>query len=68
MTSNYLTTDELRHACFELESGRHGSFARAIAEAYLVADWGNSQKLAEAFPDLFERGYHFWQARKLTTV
>ena len=68
MKTNYLTTDELYYACYELLTGRHGSFAKAIAEAYSVADRGNSQKLVEAFPDLFERGYHFWQARKLTTV
>jgi hypothetical protein len=68
MTNNYLTTDDLYYACQELESGRHGSFARAIAEAYAVADMGNSQKLVEAFPDLFERGHHFWQSRKLTAA
>jgi len=68
MINNYLTTDDLYCACQELESGRHGSFARAIAEAYLVADRGSSQKLVAAFPDLFERGYHFWQSRKLTTA
>jgi hypothetical protein len=68
MKTNYLTTDELYYACYELLTGRHGSFAKAIAEAYSVADKGNSQKLVEAFPDLFERGYHFWQASKLTTV
>jgi hypothetical protein len=65
MINNYLTIDDLFYACRELESGRHGSFARAIAEAYAVADSDNSQKLVEAFPDLFERGYHFWQSRKL---
>jgi len=68
MKTNYLTTDDLYYACHELESGRHGSFAKAIAEAYSIADKGNSQKLVEAFPDLFERGYHFWQARKLMAV
>lgn len=65
MTHNYLTTNDLYYACRELESGQHGSFAKAIAEAYSIADKANSQKLVEAFPDLFERGYHFWQARKL---
>lgn len=67
MKNNYLTSDDFYYACKELESGRHGSFARAIAEAYVIADRHNSKKLVEAFPDLFERGYHFWQARKLMT-
>jgi hypothetical protein len=32
-----------------------GSFARAIAEAYLVADPGNRARLEQAFADLFAR-------------
>jgi hypothetical protein len=32
-----------------------GSFARALAEAYLVADPGNRAKLEQAFADLFAR-------------
>lgn len=65
MKTNYLTSDDMYQACRELESGRHGSFAQAIARAYAVADKGNSAKLLEAFPDLFERGYHFAQSRRL---
>jgi hypothetical protein len=32
-----------------------GSFARAIAQAWLVADPSNRARLEEAFPDLFNR-------------
>ena len=32
-----------------------GSFARALAEAYLVADSGNRAKLEQAFAELFAR-------------
>ncbi len=65
MKTNHLSYDDMFNACRELESGRHGSFAQHIARAYVVADKGNSQKLFEAFPDLFERGHHFAQSRKL---
>ena len=65
MKTNYLSHDELFYACRELESGQHGSFAQHIARAYAVADKANSAKLLEAFPDLFERGHHFVQAKRL---
>jgi len=65
MKTNHLSYDDMFNACRELESGRHGSFAQHIARAYVVADKGNSQKLSDAFPDLFERGHHFAQSRKL---
>ncbi len=32
-----------------------GSFAKAIADAWVVADAGNRAKLEEAFADLFAR-------------
>ena len=65
MKTNYLSRDDLCHACRELESGRHGSFAQHMSRAYAVADKANGQALLDAFPDLFERGYHFYQASKL---
>jgi hypothetical protein len=65
MKTNYLSHDDLRHSRRELESGRHGSFAQHIARAHAVADKANGQALIDAFPDLFERGYHFYQASKL---
>lgn len=65
MKTNYLSQDELNAACRELESGQHGSFAQHIARAYMVADKGNSMALVAAFPDLFERGHHFIQSRRL---
>lgn len=32
-----------------------GSFARAIGEAWFLADDDNRRRLQEAFPDLFEK-------------
>jgi hypothetical protein len=37
-----------------LKTGEHGTFMAYIAEAYLVADWRNQEKLLEAFDDVFE--------------
>ena len=68
MKTNYLSDSELFNACRELESGRHGSFAQHIARAYAVADKTNGKALLNAFPDLFERGHHFVQARRLQTA
>lgn len=42
-------------AAKELCSGRHGSFAAHIGEAYLVADIGNKYKLLENFWEVFRR-------------
>ena len=68
MKTNYLSQDELFYACRELESGRHGSFAQHLARAYSVADKTNRKALLDAFPELFERGYHFYQASKLQSA
>ena len=65
MTTNYLTQDDLYHASRELESGRHGAFAQDLARAYFHADKNNAERLVTAFPDIFERGYHFYQSAKL---
>ena len=64
-TINYLAFYELYAAAVELSTGQHGSFAGAIGEAYIVADKGNSQKLVDAFPEVFMRGWHFAQAKYL---
>jgi len=65
MKQNHLTHDDLHYACRELESGRHGAFAQDLARAYFHADKTNSETLVNAFPDIFERGYHFYQSRRL---
>jgi hypothetical protein len=63
MTNTYLTSYEFYLAAVELSTGQHGSFAEAIGDAYIVADKGNSQKLVDAFPDVFMRGWHFVQSK-----
>lgn len=65
MKTNYLNHDDLRFACRELESGRHGAFAQDLARAYFHADKANAETLLNAFPHIFERGYHFYQSSKL---
>jgi len=59
MTNNYLASYDFYAAAVELSTGQHGSFAEAIGNAYFVADNGNRQKLADAFSEVFMRGYHF---------
>jgi hypothetical protein len=66
MTNNSLTKDELYISAFELSTGLHGSFAQAIGDALTVADSGNAQKLLDAFPDVFMRGWHFAQAKYMS--
>lgn len=63
MTNNSLTPYEFYLSACELSTGHHGSFAGAIGDAYIVADKGNSQKLLDAFPELFMRGWHRAQAK-----
>lgn len=36
-----------------------GSFARNIGQALIVADSGNRDRLAQAFPELFEKYFKF---------
>lgn len=50
------TNREMHGAAAELATGRHGSFARRIGEAYQFADDGNKARLTRAFPELFEKG------------
>jgi hypothetical protein len=64
MTNNSLTPHEFYLSACELRTGLHGSFAQAIGDAYIVADSGNSQKLTDAFPEVFMRGWqsYHWKA------
>lgn len=63
MINNSLTQHEFYLSAVELSTGSHRSFAQAIGEAFIVADKGNSQKLLDAFPEVFMRGWYFAQAK-----
>ena len=65
MTNNYLASYDFYAAAVELSTGQHGSFAEAIGDAYIVADKGNSQKLVDAFPEVFMRGWHWVQSKRI---
>ena len=65
MSNNFLTQYEFYLSACELSTGSHGSFAQAIGEAFIVADRGNSQKLLDAFPEVFMRGWYFAQAKRM---
>lgn len=43
----------------EMESGKHGGFAKALFHAFLEASPGNRQKLASVFPKFFEKYKYF---------
>jgi len=66
MINNSLTPHEFYLSAVELSTGQHGSFAEAIGETYIVADKGSSQKLVDAFPELFMRGWHWVQSKRMT--
>ena len=66
MINKSLTSYEFYLSAVELSTGLHGSFAEAIGEAFIVADRGNSQKLLDAFPEVFMRGWHFAQAKRMS--
>lgn len=68
MSNNSLTKYEFYLSACELSTGLHGSFAEAIGEAFIVADKGNSQKLLDAFPEVFMRGWHFAQAKRMNNT
>lgn len=63
MINNSLTQHEFYLSACELSTGSHGSFAQHIGDAFIVADRGNSQKLLDAFHEVFMRGWHFAQAK-----
>lgn len=54
-----MTPSQLHRAASEMKSGRHGQFCAAIADAYLIADPTNREKLLDAFGDLFARVHAF---------
>ena len=68
MTNNSLSSYEFYLSAVELSTGLHGSFAEAIGDAFIVADKGNNQKLLDAFPEVFMRGWHFAQAKRLNQL
>lgn len=68
MTNNSLTQYEFYMSAVELSTGLHGSFAEAIGEAFIVADRGNNQKLIDAFPEVFMRGWIFAQAKRMNNT
>ena len=68
MSNNFLTQYEFYLSACELSTGLHGSFAEAIGKAFIVADKGNSKKLLNAFPDVFMRGWHFAQAKRMNNT
>jgi hypothetical protein len=61
-----MTHDEMLKASLELETGTHGSFAALIGEAYLKADSSNAERLAKAFPELFQKGLSFAKSKGVT--
>ena len=58
MKAQHMTHDELLNAALRMER-YGGSFAEAIAVAFYRADAYNTQRLVDAFPELFERYYNF---------
>jgi hypothetical protein len=55
--SDYSQQDKLLYAALELSKGSYGGFAAHIGEAMIRADKTNSEKLHEAFFDLFETAW-----------
>ena len=48
-----LIGDEFLRAALIMESGRLGSFAAALGDAYIHADPTNRERLAAAFPEIY---------------
>lgn len=49
-----MTTGQLLRAALALERGRFGSFSEFIGRAYIAASPANRERLAAAFPDVFQ--------------
>lgn len=49
-----MTAGQLLRAALTLERGRFGSFAEFIGRAYIAASPANRERLAEAFPEIFQ--------------
>ena len=52
-----LTNDQLHKTAIAMSNGNFGSFAMHLGAAYLVADLGNKDRIANAFADLFQKVY-----------
>jgi hypothetical protein len=50
-----------------MQSGRHGQFCAAIADAFFLADPTNREKLLAAFGDLFARVHTFTHRLEIVT-
>jgi hypothetical protein len=62
-----MTPSQLHRAALEMQSGRHGQFCALIADAYLIADPTNREKLIAAFGDLFARVHQFNHRLEIVT-
>ena len=51
--------DQCFIAAVAMREGQHGSFAKAIGDAWVFADSFNRERLQKACGDLFERIYTF---------
>lgn len=52
---NQMQANQAHKAARAMSSGRYGSFAAHIGDAYLVADPYNQETLLEAFTSLFDK-------------
>lgn len=53
-----MTERQLLEAAMLLENGRFGSFAEHLGRAYIAASPDNRDRLAQAFPDVFQAAHH----------
>ena len=51
--------DQCFIAAVAMREGQHGSFAKAIGDAWVFADSFNRERLQTAFGELFDRIYRF---------
>ena len=58
MKAQHMTHDELCNAAANMER-YGGGFCEALAALFYRADAYNTQRLVDAFPDIFERYYNF---------
>ena len=53
------TKDQCFIAAIGMREGTHGSFAKAIGDAWVFADSSNRERLKKAFGDLLARVYNY---------
>lgn len=58
MKAQHMTHDQLCNAAANMER-YGGGFCEALALAFCRADSYNTQRLVDAFPNIFERYYNF---------